>query len=129
MSTPIERAIYEIAAKDAAWPVLPRILVDMQTGEITSITKYAADIFGYEQDELPGIILEELLPDSIRETHARWRKDAKVPLTRLMGAGRKVTGLRKDGNTFPAHVLLTEVDVLDKQIGIAFVVDLTGVVQ
>lgn len=120
---------YEVAARDVTWPILPVVMADMQTGEIVYISHYAADIFGYAIEELLGRSLEELVPEDVRDSHTRWRKDASVPKTRLMGAGRQVRGRRKDGSLFPAHVGLTALTVLDRQIGVAFVIDLSGVVQ
>lgn len=125
----ISRIAFETAARDAAWLVLPVILADCGTGEIVSLTKYAADIFGYEVHELMHKPIELLIPGDVQDAHARWRQDANVPKTRLMGVGRQIRGMRKNGTTFPAHVGLTTITALDRLIGIAFVIDLTGVVQ
>lgn len=120
---------YEIAAKDAAWPVLPILMARLQDTEIVYVTTALANTFGYEIEELIGESVGSLLPEDIRETHALWMRDVSVPKTRLMGAGRQVQGRRKSGELFPAHVGLTQVTVLDEAIGIAFVVDLTGVLR
>lgn len=119
---------YEIAAKDAAWPVLPVVIADMKTGEIYYVSKFAADVFGYTPEELTGQPVEVLVPESLRFAHAAWRQDATVPKTRLMGVGRQIRGVRKDGTTFPAHVGLTATTALGRLVGVAFVIDLTGVV-
>ena len=125
----IERLAYEIGGKDAAWPVLPVILADTNTGEIVYVSRYAADTFGYAVTELLGQPVEVLLPEALRTAHARWRADVELPKTRLMGVGRQVYGRKKDGTTFPAHVGLTGAVVAGRKIGIAFVIDLTGVVD
>lgn len=125
----LDRMAYEIAAKDAAWPVLPVIMADTSTGEILYVSKYAADIFGYDNGDLVGLPVEVLIPESVRLSHAKWRQDAAVPRTRLMGVGRQIHGVRKDGTKVPIHIGLTEMKVLGRQIGIAFVIDLTGIVE
>lgn len=125
----IDRIAYRVAAKDKAWTVLPIILADTKTGEIVDVSKFTADIFGYQVDELIGNAVEMLLPEPLRTAHAMWRQDAAVPVTRLMGLGRQIRGRRKNGEIFPVHVGLTEVDVDGRSIGIAFVIDLTGIVQ
>lgn len=123
----LDKIMYEVAAKDVAWPVLPIIMADMESGEIVYISKYAADIFGYDVEELAKKPIEILIPEDIRDAHSRWRKDATVPKTRLMGVGRQIRGRKKDGTLFPVHVGLTAMTALGRQIGIAFVIDLTGV--
>lgn len=125
----LRRVAYELAAKEAAWPVLPIIMARLCDGEIVYLTKPAADTFGYTVEELLGKPVEILLPENVRTPHAEWRQDVSVPKTRLMGAGRQVQGRRKNGELFPAHVGLTQVTVLEESIGIAFVVDLTGVLR
>lgn len=119
--------VYEIAARDIAWPVLPVIMADTATGEIFYASKSAAGIFGYEPRELVGQVVEILVPESQRDVHVNYRQDASVPKTRLMGVGRQLWGRKKDGILFPIHVGLTAMEVANKSIGIAFVIDLTGI--
>lgn len=125
----IARVAYEMAAKDAAWKVLPIIIADTDTGEILYCSQFAADTFGYTVDELLGQTIETLIPEDVRISHSRWRQDASVPKTRLMGVGRQIHGKRKDDSIFPVHIGLTSTKALDRTIGIAFVIDLTGIVR
>lgn len=125
----INRLAYEVAAKDSVWPVLPIIMADTETGEILYVSRFAAAIFGYETTELMGKPIESLVPDDVKTAHAVWRQDVSVPRTRLMGAGRQLFGRRKDGALFPVHIGLTEMTVSDRSIGVAFVIDLTGIVR
>jgi len=117
---------YEVAAKSAVWDKLPIIMAKLLTGEIVHVTTSAASIFGYTTDELMGKVLEILVPNTLREAHVHWRQDVKVPALRLMGEGRRVTGLRKDGSAVVLHVGLTEFEALGDSIGLAFIIDLSG---
>lgn len=123
----VERLIYQMAAKDAAWPVLPIVMADVVTGEIVYCSRFAAATFGYDFEELEGQLVEVLAPDEVRTPHTAWRQDVFVPNTRLMGVGRQVRGKRKDGSLFPVHVGLTAMEVQGRRIGIAFVIDLSSV--
>lgn len=123
------RLAYETAAKDAAWSILPILMADMETGDIVYVSQSVADIFGYHYEELIGKKVEILVPEDLRDAHSRWRKDTAVPKTRLMGVGRALWGVKKDGATFPVHIGLTAVHVHEHMIGIAFIIDLTGIVQ
>jgi PAS domain S-box-containing protein len=125
----LARIAYELAAKDAAWPKLPILMADLQTGEIVYCSPFAAHVFGYEPAELLGGSVEELVMPELREAHARWRQDASVPKTRLMGVGRHIIGRRKDGTPIPVHIGLTAARVTGRDIGVAFVIDLTGIIQ
>ena len=128
MIAPLASLAFNLTTKDATWPVLPIIAADMNTGEIVYASKFAADIFGYAEPELTGQIVEILLLEAVQDQHARWRQDASVPKTRLMGIGRLLYGRKKDGTIFPLHIGLTATKVLDRSIGVAFVVDLTGII-
>lgn len=119
----------QLAAKDAAWDVFPLIMADCKTGEILDVHTFAANIFGYEREELLGQVIEVLVPELQRTSHALWRQDAQVPHTRLMGVGRQICGIRKSGEKFPAQILLTTVETVGRVVGIALIVDLTGVVS
>ena len=119
---------YEVTAKDAAWPVMPILMADMQSGEIVYASRFAADIFGYTPDELIGQHVESLMPEDIRDSHSRWRQDASVPKARLMGVGRLMRGLKKNGSTFPVHIGLTAITSRERHIGVALIIDLTGIV-
>lgn len=125
----LTKLAFEIAAKDTAWPILPIIMADIHSGEIVYISKFAEDIFGYETNELLGQTIEVLIPESVRESHARWRQDASVPKMRMMGVGRQIVGRRKNGNVFPLHIGLTTVSVMERVIGVALTIDLTGIVE
>lgn len=125
----INRLVYEVAAKDAVWPLLPIVMANLDSGEIVFVSKPAADLFNYEVDDLLGKPLEVLVPPNVATTHENWRKDASVPKIRTMGSGRQVYGRRKDGNLFPAHVSLMEAPAIGKRIGVAIVVDLTVVID
>ena len=129
MGSELKNLAHEVAARDAAWPVLPIVMADTQTGEIVYASKFAAAIFGYEPEELVGGNIENLVPMELRTAHAMWRKDVQTPKTRLMGVGRQVMGVRKDGSLLPVHVSLTAVESLGRGIGVAFVTDLTGVIM
>lgn len=116
-----------VAAKNFIWDVLPLVIVDTQTGEIVEVTQQAAELFSYTVKELLGQELEILIPEELRPVHVAWRIDPGAPKNRMMGLGRKVHGRKKDGTTFPCHVGITVMTHLERQVAIAFVVDLTSV--
>ena len=65
--------------------------------------------FGYSEPEAIGKNISELMPEPDRSRHdgylARYLKTGE---RRIIGIGRIVTGMRKDGTTFPMHLTIGE---------------------
>ncbi len=85
------------------------ITIDMQ-GIVRSYNKAAERIFGYTAAEAVGRNVKFLMPAPYTEEHdgylARYLKE-RVP--HVIGIGRKVQGLRKNGEVFPMKLAVTQV--------------------
>lgn len=102
------------------------ILVTDQKGKIIQVNKFAAQEFGYEENELIGKTVEQLIPDRFHKNHVRERKTYYAhPETRDMGAGRDLFGLRKDGTEFPIEISLSPFHTDKGVFVIAFIIDIT----
>jgi PAS domain S-box-containing protein len=82
-------------------------------------------LFGYTRDEMAGRPVEILLPMNQRAPHARHRVQFDAQPRIRMGAGRKLSGRRKDGTEFPVEVGLNPMQTDDGFATIATVVDLS----
>lgn len=101
------------------------ILVDPQ-GTIVLMNAHAGKLFGYDPQELIGRPLEELLPETLRNRHLRLRADyLKHPSTRLMGSGRDLNGLAKDGRSIPIEIGLNPVEVDGNTFVLASIADIS----
>ena len=82
--------------------------------------------FGYRESEAIGKSISELMPEPDRSRHdgyiARYLKTGE---RRIIGIGRIVTGMRKDGTTFPLHLTIGEMHSAGKPFFTGFVRDLT----
>ena len=79
-------------------------------GEIIVFNTEAEFMFGYVRDEVLGQKIEILIPESVREVHAKHREGwFEEPKTREMGAGRVLHGLNKAGKTFPVQIKLARI--------------------
>ncbi|QHO75650.1 PAS domain-containing sensor histidine kinase [Bradyrhizobium sp. CCBAU 051011] len=82
--------------------------------------------FGYAESEAIGRNISELMPEPDRSRHdgyiARYLKTGE---RRIIGIGRIVTGMRKDGTTFPMHLTIGEMHSGGKPFFTGFVRDLT----
>ncbi len=101
------------------------VLVD-RTGAIRMNNPRLLDLFGYNEGELLGRSIEDLLPDSFRHEHQHLRKGYNaMPAKRHMGRGRDLYGKRKDGSVFPVEVGLNHFTVDGELYVMGLVTDIT----
>jgi diguanylate cyclase (GGDEF)-like protein/PAS domain S-box-containing protein len=90
--------------------VYEAILTIDEAGIVQSFNKAAERIFVYSAAEVIGANVKMLMPSPYTEEHdgylARYLHE-RTP--RIIGIGRKVQGLRKNGNVFPMRLAVTEV--------------------
>ena len=91
---------YELVANSANG-----IIIIDADGQIVVVNQVLNTIFGYHEDELLGLRLEQLIPESFKATHVNHRNDyIKSPTPRAMGQGRDLSGLHKDGSEIPIEM-------------------------
>ena len=101
------------------------VVID-HAGEILSFSAAAERLFGYLEAEVVGHNVSMLMPSPYREQHdayiARYRHTGE---RRIIGIGRVVTGLRKDGTRFPMELSVGEARDEGLRIFTGFIRDLT----
>jgi two-component system sensor kinase FixL len=66
-------------------------------------------MFGFGEDEVIGKNVKVLMPSPYHEQHDGYlSRYLATGEPRIIGSGREVTGLRKDGSTFPLHLSVGE---------------------
>jgi PAS domain S-box-containing protein len=77
-------------------------------GRIILLNRVTEDMFGYSRDELLGQPVEVLIPRELHARHAEHRANYRQhPMTRTMGSGLALEGIRKDGSRFPVEISLS----------------------
>lgn len=78
-------------------------------GIVCAFNKAAEAIFGYGASEVIGRNVCMLMPDPYRSEHDGYLgRYLDGGAARVIGKGRKVSGLRKSGEEFPLHLSVTE---------------------
>jgi len=83
-------------------------------------------LFGYIDEDLLGLPIETLIPDSLRGKHSAQRQHYhEKPVQRSMGGGLDLMGRRKDGSLFPVEISLNHFDVDGQRFVMGLVSDVT----
>ncbi|MCB0525031.1 MAG: PAS domain-containing sensor histidine kinase [Saprospiraceae bacterium] len=102
------------------------ILVANQSGTITMSNPALNKLFGYQEGELTGQKVEELIPHRFSGKHRQYRKGYhEDPKPRSMGQNLNLSGRKKDGSEFPVEVSLSPFKNKDGEFVVAFVIDNT----
>ncbi|HTI58737.1 PAS domain-containing sensor histidine kinase [Mucilaginibacter sp.] len=117
-STALLKAIIENA--------IDGIITIDERGHIESINPAACNLFQYTPGEVIGKNISVLMPSPDRERHdgylARYQRTHDP---HIIGIGREVKGLKKDGSVFPFRLGVSEVQFLGRKIYNGFIHDLT----
>lgn len=97
-------------------------------GIIESMNRAALVQFGYAIDELKGKNIHVLMPEPYHSEHDTYINNyIKTRVPRIIGIGREVIGKRKNGQTFPFRLAVSEVVLNDRLIFNGIIHDLTDV--
>jgi PAS domain S-box-containing protein len=101
------------------------IVVANQDGAIVLANSMAERLFGYRAGALQGRLVDDLLPERFRGSHAGHRRDYHAqPHSRTMGIGLALSGLRQDGSEFPVEISLSPIRIGDAQLVVSAVRDI-----
>jgi len=102
------------------------IIVIDERGLIETYSEAAERLFGWSAAEVGGRNLNMLMPSPYRERHDGFLKRYHdTGERRIIGIGRVVVGLRRDGSTFPMELAVGEMELSGRRLFTGFVRDLT----
>lgn len=106
--------------------VVDGIITIDEGGVIETFNPAAEKLFGYTKEEAVGQNIKVLMLEEDRQQHdghiSEYLKNGKP---RFMGAGREVTGLRKDGSSFPLEASVSQMRVGDRRMFTGIMRDIT----
>ncbi|MBB6611850.1 PAS domain S-box protein [Pontibacter sp. Tf4] len=95
-------------------------------GLMEMVNPAAQKLFGYSESELLGRNISMLMPEPDSSLHDGYmERYHQTGIPHIIGIGREVSGLRKDGTTFPFFLSISEVQLADRKVYTGFVHDIS----
>ena len=123
-----ESALIESQARNNAMieNVVDGIISINIKGTVESFNSAAEKIFGYASDEVIGQNIKMLMPQPYEREHDGYLYNyLSTGNKKIIGSGREVEGLRKDGTTFPLELAVSEVKLDNRRFFIGITRDIT----
>lgn len=97
-----------------------------ERGLIESINPSACKLFQYSPAEVTGKNVSVLMPPPDKQQHDEYiNRYQHTARPHIIGIGREVTGLRKDGSLFPFRLAVSEVKYSGRKIYTGFIHDIS----
>ncbi|WP_039916476.1 PAS domain S-box protein [Cellvibrio mixtus] len=129
-----QRHARDRAALEATTQQTQTILNDIADGIITidkrgiiqSFNHAAETIFGYRARQIIGKSISALMPDPYKSMHDEYiRNHLLTGKKNILGIGREVIGLRRNGNQFPMDLMVSRVFQNGEPVFIGIIRDIT----
>jgi two-component system sensor kinase FixL len=102
------------------------IITINERGIIESINPAACKLFDYIPEEVIGKNVSTLMPPPDKEQHDEYlHRYQQTGHAHIIGIGRDVVGLKKDGTRFPFRLGISEVQFLGRKIYAGFIHDIS----
>jgi len=125
----------ELGSSEARWKAVidsavDGIIVIDAHGRVEAFNPAAERLFGYRAEEVLRRNVDMLMPAPYREEHDTYlSRYLSTGRAKIIGIGREVQGLRKDGTTFPVHLSVGQITVHGERKFTGILHDLSGRVQ
>lgn len=99
------------------------ILVSDRDRRICMVNAHTEELFGYMREELIGQSIDMLVPDGVRDKHAKLQEAFFArPVARPMARGLRIAARRKDGTHLTVEIGLAPIRTEDGQLRVLAVV-------
>lgn len=95
-------------------------------GIVRAFNGAAESIFGWSADEVVGRNIRMLMPEPQRSQHDGYLQHyLQTGVAKIIGSGREVVGMRKDGSLFPLRLAIGKAALQHETVFVGFITDLT----
>jgi two-component system sensor kinase FixL len=99
-----------------------------EKGRVETFNSAAAQLFGYKPEEVIGQNVKILMPSPFRQKHDQYMENYRqTHEAKIIGIGREVVGMKKDGTTFPMRLSVGESLLFERRIFTGIIHDLSEV--
>ena len=106
--------------------ILDGIIVINARGKIEGFNPAAENLFGYSASEIMGKNVNLLMPEPYHSKHDGFLNNyITTGEKKIIGIGREVVGLRKNGSEFPLDLAVTEMHLNDEKYFTGIIRDIT----
>jgi two-component system chemotaxis sensor kinase CheA len=102
------------------------VVVIDETGLVEAFNPAAERTFGYQSAEIVGRKLNLLMPEPYKSEQDSYLTNyLRTGKAKVIGVGREVVGLRKDGSSFPMELAINDVSLGGRRLFIGIVREIT----
>lgn len=102
------------------------IIVILDDGMVNQMNPFMEKMFGYQASEVIGENVSILMPEPDRGRHDKYIQSYLLTgEKKIIGSGREIIGLRKNGEEFPLHLNVSEVSGSGQKKFVGIVTDIT----
>lgn len=128
ISRPIEEAIDQQAEtfRTLAQTSREGIVLADTSGDIQFVNPAVNKLFGYRQGELLGQNVRRLMPLEYSTRHDSFMKNyLQSGIPRIIGSGRQLTAMRKDGSRFPIYLSIGDIRTSSNRLFAGVIMDIS----
>ncbi len=120
----------EVRYRSVIDAVLEGIITINEHGLIASMNPAAETIFGYKESEVSKHNIKMLMPEPYHSKHDGYlHQYLSTGIAKIIGTGREVKGLRKNGEIFPMELSVSEIQLDKQRMFIGLVKDISDIKQ
>jgi two-component system CheB/CheR fusion protein len=114
--------IFQVLAETAREGI---VLADIH-GRIEYVNPAVEKLFGYDSGELVGESVEQLMPREQGAAHAGYmNRYLETGVPRIIGNGRQLIAVRKNGERFPIYLSIGDIDTSQKRLFAGVILDMS----